>query len=195
MTWGHWGRRPPIVKQKIISNIIYVISFSETLTKVGRTTNWDRRRDQLTHHGGLPTVAEAVFDIDTEEFLPDVEKLVLSEMREKFRTAAGAEYFVADFDHALNTVTRTLAASKIECAMRLMVTKDVTKDDLSEMTPDQLDRVIHDFCVNHGVSLTKVMRFLGAESHSATMKRTGFVPTIVASRAEKMWSDPAVIFR
>ena len=143
--------------------VIYVIGFAESLTKVGRTANWARRRSELTHNGNLPLIAESAFHIDVEEDLPSVEEFVLADVRERFPRAGGNEYFRAAFDEVLLVVSAALAGGKIVHELAdLPAYSAPPTDDLSEMTGDQLDAAIQRFAMDHGVSVTKVIRWLGA---------------------------------
>ena len=149
----------------------------------------------MTHNGNLPLIAESAFHIDVEEDLPSVEEFVLADVRERFPRAGGNEYFRAAFDEVLLVVSAALAGGKIVHELAdLPAYSAPPTDDLSEMTGDQLDAAIQRFAMDHGVSVTKVIRWLGADGAVTTIKRTGFVPQEIATAVEALWREPARLF-
>ena len=176
-------------------NVVYVISFGPELTKVGRTTNWRSRRRALTHSDGLKAVAEAIFHVDPDENLADAEGLALATVAEVHRRAGGGkEWFKAPFDPVLALVASAFANGGILAEIETPNPDEGPGGDLSEMTADHLDHVIRRFAAEHGFPVTKIVRWLGASAHTSVIQRTGFVPKVLADRAERLWKRPALIF-
>lgn len=92
--------------------ILYAVALSEHpgVTKVGRTTRWDRRRASYARWNlsdGDAIAAEQTFVI-TEEFvdLAKLEAALLAGL--PFPTRHGREWFVADFDDVCRAIERFL---------------------------------------------------------------------------------------
>jgi len=182
-------------KRRKIAPVVYVLSFGDELTKVGRTTNWASRRKGLTHYGGLKVVAEAVFHLDPEEDLSEAEQMALAGVCEHHPRAGGKEWFKAPFDPVLSIVAASLSNGGVLADLVVGVGEEEQETaDLSEMTGDQLDQSIREFCRNHGVVIPKVVRWLNADRHMATIKRTGFVPLELAQSMEALWERPGLLF-
>lgn len=172
---------------------LYVISFNENLTKVGRSIVYKNRRATLTHNGAMALTGETLFLIDTEENLNDVEQFVLEEVRGRFPAAGGKEYFKAGHEEVLAVVTSALSGGRIEFTCDTPVAA-APAEDLSEMSGDQLDEAIRRFSMNHGIPVTKVVRWLGADKHTSVIRKTGYVPAKLALDIERLWNRPALLF-
>ena len=188
------GEESPGSRVKLKSHVIYVISFNDCLTKVGRTTNWQRRRKSLTHHATLKLVGEAVFHVEFEQSLEDAEAVALGAMRERFKTAGGREFFRTSFDEAFLVVQAALRSVTEDCIVGEQRVAIPDGPALSETTGDQLDAAIRAFCTNHGIGTQRVVRFIGAGKHTETIKRTGLVPIDVEERMRALMDRPVILF-
>jgi hypothetical protein len=189
LSWGHASGHAR--KQ----HIVYVISFGPELTKVGRTTNWRTRRKSLTHHDGFTATDEAVFHVDIDEDLNDVEQVVLAEVRESYRNVGGKEWFRASFDQVLFIVKSSLSRGKVEA--EIVIGRESSDDggpEMSEMTGDQLDEAIRRFALDHGIGHSKIIRWTGANKHVGVIQKTGLVPQETADRIKSLWDRPARLF-
>lgn len=175
-------------------SFVYVIGFTDILSKVGKTTNWALRKKALTHNGGFKLTGEARFRIEFEQNLTDAENVALEAMRAQFKTAGGREFFKAPFDEAFVVVQRAIASAVEECIVGDVAVDRGRGPALSETTGDQLDSAIRAFCQNHGIGQQKVIRFIGAGTHVDVIKQTGLIPVCVEERMRLLMDRPAVLF-
>lgn len=180
---------------RVKNPVIYVIGFSGGITKVGRSERFSSRRKELSANGAHKIENEAVFLIDPEEDLQSVEAMVLGDVAGLYPIAAGLEYFRASFHDVFQVVASSLASAGIVASLQDDDRgNDEQRIELSEITSDQVDAAIKRLCIDHGISSSRIIKFIGADVDAIEMKRSGFATKRVAEKLIEVHQRPRILF-